>query len=104
MKKSLVISSLVSSLLLACILPAHAVDNVTEKKLISICKALQSNKKIKLHRTISKSGLSYKQLSEGLVCNGMDPVTFALRNNAPKTAQLFAQKSNLDYQTLLTKL
>ncbi|KXI27030.1 hypothetical protein AX660_02630 [Paraglaciecola hydrolytica] len=83
---------------------AQAIDETTEKQLVNICKALQSNSKMKLNRAVSKSGLNYRSISKGLVCNGMDPVTFALRNNAQKTAELFARKGNLDYQTLLAKL
>ena len=104
MKKNLVIAGLVSSFLLFNVAQAQAVDLATEKQLVKICQALQSNNKNKLHRVITKSPWTYKNISEGLVCNGMDPVTFALRNNAPKTAQMFAHKSNLDYQTLLAKL
>jgi hypothetical protein len=104
MKKNLIIVSVLSSFLLLGAAQAQAIDKSTEDKLVGICKALQSNSKAKLHRVIKQSNLSYKKISEGLVCNGMDPVTFALRSNAHKTAQLFAHKSKQDYHAILAKL
>ena len=104
MNKKLIISSVMASVFVFSTAPAQAIDRATEKELITICKALKSNNKSKLHRVISNSPWSYKNIAEGLVCNGMDPVTFALHNDAQKTAQFFAYKSKLDYQTLLAKL
>ena len=103
MNKKHIVSSVLASILICSAVQAQALDRETEKDLITICKALKSNNKSKLHRVISNSRWSYKIIAEGLVCNGMDPVTFALHNDAHKTAQFFAHKSKLDYQTMLAK-
>jgi len=36
-----------------------------------------------------------KKISSGLVCNGYTPVTFAMVNDAKKTAKYLAKKSNI---------
>jgi hypothetical protein len=46
-----------------------------------------------VHRAIKNSGIKAKTVSEGLVCNGYDPVTFAMVNNAQKTAKFMARKN-----------
>jgi hypothetical protein len=45
-----------------------------------------------------------KQIANGLVCNGADPVSFALANDAEKTARYMAKKSNVNNQELVAKL
>lgn len=103
MKKYLVIGSMLSGLMFTNVASVQAMDKSTEQTLIKICEALKSNNKGKLHRVVKHSYLNYKQISKGLVCNGMDPVTFALRNSATDTAELFARRSNMDYDMLLAK-
>jgi hypothetical protein len=39
-----------------------------------------------------------------LVCNGYDPVTFAIVSNAKNTGQYLARKSGVNYEALLAKL
>lgn len=51
-----------------------------------------------------ESGLGMKQIAKGLVCNGHDPVSFALANDAEKTAKFMARKSNLKNQELVATL
>jgi len=74
-----------------------------EHKLVKICEALISDNRFKLRSAIKSSGLSNKLIAEGLVCNGMDSVTFALSVNATKTASYLAKRSSLDYNELVTK-
>ena len=50
------------------------------------------------------SGIAMTQIANSLVCNGADPVSFALANDAEKTAQYMAKKSNINYEALVAKL
>jgi hypothetical protein len=45
-----------------------------------------------------------KEIGKGLVCNGYDPVTFAMINDAQETAKFMARKGGVDYEALLAKL
>jgi hypothetical protein len=45
-----------------------------------------------------------KQIANGLVCNGADPVSFALANDAEKTAKYIANKSKGNHQEFLAKI
>ncbi|MFT5542513.1 MAG: hypothetical protein ACI97K_001348 [Glaciecola sp.] len=76
------------------------IDKQLEKKLVNICEALKSDSKIKLRRAIKDSRLKEQNVMKGLVCNGMDPITFALSENANVTAQYAAAKSGVDYTTI----
>ena len=74
-----------------------------EHKLVKVCEALQSNNRFELRSAIKSTGLSNKSIAEGLVCNGMDSVTFALSVNATNTASYLAQRSDLKYNELMSK-
>jgi hypothetical protein len=104
MKKAIIVSILSAGIVLAGSAQANYIDPVTERHLVKICKALKSNSKIRLHRAIKNSHLSYKAVGKGLVCNGDDPVTFALKNESNKTAKLLANKANMSYDELLATL
>jgi hypothetical protein len=45
-----------------------------------------------------------KQITNGLQCNGADPVSFALANDAVKTAKFMAKRSNVIDQDFVAKL
>ena len=77
-----------SALLLAPSLHAAPMDAALEKDLVNICEALKSDSKLALHRAVKKSRVSYRQVEEGLVCNGESAREFALTPNAPTTAGL----------------
>jgi hypothetical protein len=90
--------------LLAGSAQANYIDPVTERKLVKICEALKSNSKIRLHRAIKNSRLRYTRVAKDLVCNGQDPVTFALKNDSFETAKLMAKRGIVDYDELLAEL
>ena len=105
MKKVIFVSILLSgAILLAGSAQANYISLDMEQRLVKICEALKSDSKIKLHKAVKKSGLSYKKVANGLVCNGVDPVTFALSNNSSKTAELMAIRGKVDYDSLLVNL
>jgi hypothetical protein len=79
-------------------------DKNTEANLIKICQALKSDSKLKLHSAIKDSGIKFTEISEGLVCDGYEPVTFAIFNNAQNTAKFMARQSGADYEALSAKL
>jgi hypothetical protein len=104
MKKIIIGSILSAGILLASSAQAHSIDKQTEAHLVKICKAIKSDSEYKVNRAIKASGIKAKTISEGLVCNGYDPVTFAMINNAQNTAKFMARKGGVDYEALLAKL
>lgn len=97
-------SILAAGILLAGSAQAQYLDKNTEARLVKICEAIKSDSKIKLYIAIKNSGINAKSISEGLVCNGYDPVSFAIVSNAQNTAKFMARKSGVDYEALLAKL
>lgn len=104
MKKIIIGSMLAASILLAGSAQANHIDKNTEVNLVKICEAIKSDSKIRVHVAIKNSGIKAKKVSEGLVCNGHDSVTFAMTNNAQNTAKFMARKGGVDYDALLAKL
>jgi len=104
MKRIIIGSILTAGILLAGSAQANPIDKGTEAHLVKICEAIKSDSKIKLHVAIRNSGIKTKAISKGLVCNGYDPVTFAIVNKAQNTAKFMARKSGVDYEALLAKL
>ena len=104
MKKIIIGSIITASILLAGSAQAKYIDKNTEANLVNICEAIKSNSKIKLHLAIKNSGIEAREISKGLVCNGYDPVTFAMISNAQNTAKYMARKGGVDYEALLAKL
>jgi hypothetical protein len=104
MKKIIIGSILTAGIFLMGSAQANSIDKNIEVKLVKICEAIKSDSKHKVNRAIKNSGIKAKTVSEGLVCNGYDPVTFAMINNAQKTAKFMASKSGVDYEALLAKL
>ena len=104
MKKIIIGSVLTAGILLAGSVQASSIDKSVEAHLVKICEAIKSNSKHKVYRAIKSSGIQAKVVSKGLVCNGYDPVTFAMVNNAQNTAKFMASKSGVDYEALLAKL
>lgn len=82
---------------------AATIPESVEKKLIAVCQAIKSDSRADLHRAVKKSGISYRRLSEGLVCNGMDMYSFALQHSANKTGAVIASRTNLEDKTLTAK-
>ena len=104
MKKIIIGSILTAGILLAGSVQAKSMDKNIESHLIKICEAIKSDSKAQVHFAIKNSGIRAKKISEGLLCNGYDPVTFAMLNNAQTTAKFMARKGGVDYEALLAKL
>lgn len=104
MKKLLLSTIITAGILLAGNAQASKIDPTTESKLVKICEAIKSDNTFKLHTAIRDSGIRTKQISNGLVCNGYDPVSFAIVNDAKNTAKYMAKKGNVNYQELVAKL
>jgi hypothetical protein len=104
MKKIIIGSILTVGILLAGGAKANHIDKNIEVHLVKICEAIKSNSKLKLNHAIKTSGIKAETISKGLVCNGYDPVTFAIVNKAQNTAKYMARKSGVDYEALLAKL
>jgi hypothetical protein len=104
MKKIIIGSILTAGILLVGSAQANSFDKSTEANLVKICEAIKSDSKLKVHRAIKNSGIKAREISGGLVCNGYDPVTFAIVNKAQNTAKFMARKSGVDYEALLAKL
>jgi hypothetical protein len=104
MKKVILATIISSGLFLAGTAQAQILSPGTEHDLIKICSAIKSNSKLKLNRAIKSSRLPAKVIAKGLVCNGLDPVSFALSNNAESTAKVIARMGNTDYDALLARL
>jgi hypothetical protein len=103
--KNVILSTIVAaSILLSGSIQAKYIDPVTEDHLVKICKAIKSDSKIELRRAIKESGLGIQNITQGLVCNGADPVTFAIVNDAQKNARFLASRSGLSYEELVAKL
>jgi hypothetical protein len=100
----IIIGSVLAGILLSGSAQAKYLDKSIEANLVKICEAIKSDSKLRVYRAIKNSGIKAKTISEGLVCNGYDPVTFAMVNNAQKTAKFMARKSGVDYEALLAKL
>ena len=104
MKKLLLSSIITAGILLAGNAQASYIDTVTESKLVKVCEAIKSDSIFKLNTAVRDSGVGMTQIANGLVCNGTDPVSFALANDADKTARYMAKKSNVKHQEFLAKL
>jgi hypothetical protein len=75
----------------------------TEKNLVQICKALQSNSRLKLVKAMKRSRIRYETIADGLVCNGQEALDFAVSHGSHKVAVLVAKRANVDLDTWLAK-
>jgi hypothetical protein len=104
MKKVIISTIITAGILLAGNAQANHINPVTESKLVKICEAIKSDRVIKVHSAVKNSGISMKQITNGLLCNGADPVSFALANDAVKTAKFMAKRSNVIDREFVAKL
>lgn len=99
MKKRL-LASLFSAFVLASSVSLAGETGIVEpgleKKLVKICKALQSNKTMRLREAVKHARLKYSAVHKGLVCNGQNALAYAQSQGANKTALLLAKRSGLD--------
>ena len=87
-------------------LPAAAAPKMSksmEDDLVNICEAIKDNNKLKLHMRMKRAGLSYREISDGLVCNGMNIVDFAKHNNADLTASILVKYERPDSSVLTAR-
>jgi hypothetical protein len=104
MTKLLISTIITAGILLAGNAQASNMDPVTEGNLVKICNAIKNDSLIKVKVAVQESGISIREIADGLVCNGVDPVSFALANDAEKTAKYMADKSRGNHQGSLAKL
>lgn len=74
-----------------------------ENDLIAVCEAVKSDSRLKLDRAVKATGLSMRDLHEGLVCNSEDMITFALTHNATKNGALIARRVSAEPSVLTAK-
>ncbi len=67
-----------------------AMDPKMEKTLVDLCKAGASNSLIQLNDTVKSNHINKQRIYPRLVCNGESFHSFALTNNANKTAKRIA--------------
>lgn len=53
-----------------------------EAKLIKVCEAVMSDKRLQLHLRLKEYRLSAREINKGLKCNGEDPYNFAMTHQA----------------------
>jgi hypothetical protein len=104
MKKLLMSSIITAGILLAGNAQANYIDPATEGKLVKVCEAIKSDSLVKVNAAVRDSGIGINKIANSLVCNGADPVSFALANDAEKIAKYMAKKSNGNHQEFLAKL
>jgi len=104
MKKIILGSIVTASILLSGAVQAKFMDKNLEAKLIKVCAAIKSDNKFKVYKAIRNSGVKARIISNGLVCNGYDPVTFAKIHNAENSAEYIARKGDGNVQSRLAKL
>ena len=104
MKKVIISTILTAGFLLAGSAQASNIDPVVESKLVEVCEAIKSDNLSKVNDAVKDSGVSIKKLANSLVCNGQNPVSFAMANDAGKIAQYMAAKSTTNHQELLVRL
>ena len=74
-----------------------------ENDLVNICKAIKADKPIRLHLAVKRSGLDYRTLDEGLVCNGQNMMTFAATHSAGNSGKFLAARLHDSDRTLTAK-
>lgn len=75
-----------------------------ESSLENICKAAKDNNLVKFKRAVRKSGLDFRTIENGLVCNHLSVLDFAIENRAKSTALYLAKKAYINKREVLAKL
>ncbi|MFS1705106.1 DUF3718 domain-containing protein [Alteromonas sp. AMM-1] len=101
----LAIAALMSVSAMAAMSSAQAatMSAAMEQKLVAVCEAIKDDSRIALHKAVKSSGVSYRVLANGLVCNGQDMYSFAMLNNANQTGAIIAKRTNLAERSLTAK-
>lgn len=95
--KKLLISALATS---ALFLSQSVLANgwLEEDKLVRLCEIAKTDSKIRLITEMKKSHLRLNNVSDGLVCNGLDVVSFAKAHGAEKIAKMLeTRQGKVDY-------
>lgn len=79
-------------------------DDATERKLVRVCKAIQSGSQLKLSNAIKLARTNYKAVAQDLRCNGMDAITFAYHSGAQGNAKYIAYRGHVDDAQLVAKV
>lgn len=107
MKKRMIIITTCAAITASMTQVTHASDalfmNDEDRMYLRLCKAVRSNNKLHLHLTLKREGVSYQQMQDGLVCNGQDPITFAMYSGSERVAHVIAENTELDAATTLAK-
>ncbi|WP_414829999.1 DUF3718 domain-containing protein [Alteromonas sp. H39] len=74
-----------------------------ENDLVNICKAIKADNPMRLHLAVKRSGLNYRTLDEGLVCNGQNMMTFAATHSAGNSGKFLAARLHQSDRTLTAK-
>jgi len=69
---------------------SHFVKPSTEKNLVKICQAIQSDSHVKYNRALKRAGLRNRDVANGVVCNGLSAIDFAVVNGSDRTARTLA--------------
>lgn len=89
--------------LLSGMAQANSYPAEIENDLVNICKAIKADNTIRLHEAVERSGLNYRTLDEGLVCNGQSMMTFAATHSASHSGKFLAARLNTTDRTLTAK-
>lgn len=82
---------------------AASIEPNLERDLVRVCEALKDNDRMALNKAVKLSRVSYKNLVEGLKCNGMSALEFAHFHKSDKAANLLALRANLRSDELVAK-
>lgn len=104
MKKVIISTILTAGILLTGNAQAINIDPVLESKLVKVCEAIKSDSLLKVKVSVRDSGVGIRTIANNLVCNGVDPVSYALANDAAKTAKYMASRSKVNRQDIVAKL
>lgn len=96
MKKLFVSTLLTSALVISQ--SAFAGGWLEDEKLERLCELAKTDSKISLITEMKKRNLRFNHISDGLVCNGMDVVTFAKTHGATNIADMLeTRRGKVDY-------
>lgn len=73
---------------------ASAMDSDLENRLVDICEAAKTDSPIRLITEMKQNRLRFDTVAEGLMCNGVDVITFAKMHGAENTARVIAARAS----------
>lgn len=97
------IAAFATSAILSGLAQANTYPTEIENDLVNICQAIKADNPLRLHKAVERSGLNYRTLDEGLVCNGQTMMTFAATHSANNSGKFLAARLNTSARTLTAK-